>query len=114
MDGRKGPNPRPPRRRAQGAVRVSWALAPGGPELTADLQALGLQVVTGTAGQAARAAELVHLSKLEKDKQAGQTLARGDGQALALAEHLNLPAITGDTLWTELRHLVRVPVELFR
>ncbi|SEM21397.1 PIN domain-containing protein [Streptacidiphilus jiangxiensis] len=86
-----------------------------GQELAADLQALGLQVVNGTtADQAARAAELVHLSKLEKDKHNGRTLARGDGQALALAERLGLPVVTGDTLWTELQHLVQVQIALFR
>jgi hypothetical protein len=86
-----------------------------GPELIGDLEALGLLVVTTTTtSQISRAAELVHLSRQEKDQHHGRTLARGDGQALALAEYLGLPAITGDRLWTELQHLIAVPVELFR
>ncbi|SEM21525.1 PIN domain-containing protein [Streptacidiphilus jiangxiensis] len=84
------------------------------PDLVADLQGLGLQVVSATAVQAARAAELVHLSRLEKDQHAGRSLSRADGQALALAEDLDLPIVTGDRLWAELQHLVKVQIELFR
>ncbi|MER6399320.1 PIN domain-containing protein [Kitasatospora sp. NPDC001603] len=90
---------------------------PGTPEhLIGRLRLLGLTVVTTiTLDQVARAAELVHISHQEKDQhEKKRTLARGDGQALALAEHLGLPAITGDRLWVEYAHLVNVPVKLFR
>jgi PIN domain nuclease of toxin-antitoxin system len=83
-------------------------------ELIGDLEALGLQIVPGTSPQAARAAELVHLSHAEKGQHAGRSLSRADGQALALAEDLNLPIVTGDRLWTDLQHLVKVQIEQFR
>ncbi|MFE7531106.1 PIN domain-containing protein [Kitasatospora sp. NPDC057542] len=83
--------------------------------LAQDLMAIGLQVVTTTTvAQAARAAELLQLCRAERDQHGNRTLARGDAQVLALAEHLGVPAVTGDRLWVEYQHLLTVPVKLFR
>ncbi|MBD0675661.1 hypothetical protein [Streptomyces sp. CBMA156] len=54
------------------------------------------------------------LCRAEREQHGNRTLARGDAQVIALAEHLGVPAVTGDRLWAEYQHLFTVPVTLFR
>ncbi|WP_404870948.1 PIN domain-containing protein (plasmid) [Kitasatospora griseola] len=80
-----------------------------------DLRAMGLQIAETTpVGLASRAGELLHLSKQEEKQHRDRSLSLADAMILALAESMDLPAVTGDKLWLELQHLIKVPVELFR
>lgn len=84
-------------------------------DLLTDLQALGLEITPEfTGADAVRAGELMERSRQEKDRHGGRTLALGDAAALAVAERLQLPAITGDRLWEDLAHLLTIEPILFR
>jgi PIN domain nuclease of toxin-antitoxin system len=84
-------------------------------QLGEDLEALGLRIEESiTTADAIRAGELIHLSHKEKARHRGRTLALGDGMCLAVSERLGLPAVTGDLLWFDLAHLLRVQPRAFR
>jgi PIN domain nuclease of toxin-antitoxin system len=83
-------------------------------QLLQDLEALGLRMQDHTADHVVRAAELIWHSRQEKHRHGGRSLALGDALCIALAEQLNCPVVTGDTLWNELEDEFTVEVHLFR
>lgn len=84
-------------------------------DLFQDLTALGLRMAEAqTAQQAARAGDLLHLSRQDRQLHGGRTLALGDALCIALGEDLAVPLVTGDTLWKDMEEHLATPVHLFR
>ncbi|WP_405856890.1 PIN domain-containing protein [Streptomyces sp. NBC_01515] len=83
-------------------------------ELHQDLAALGLAVEPTTADEAVRAGQLIHGSHRDRQQYDGRTLALGDALCIALAERLDRPLVTGDTLWKDMEDRFTVPVHLIR
>ncbi|MFI6276869.1 PIN domain-containing protein [Streptomyces sp. NPDC050988] len=83
-------------------------------ELYQDLAALGLSVEPTSAEQAARAGQLIHGSRQDRQHYGRRTLALGDALCIALGEHLGRPLVTSDALWKDMEDRFTVPVHLFR